>query len=126
MMTLGSLNYFGELDLLQSAYSAHAFNSIYTLALVPFGVHCLLIGYLIHRSRFLPRFLGVSMILAGLAYVTFLWPWWVDHAYPYVLIPGALGEGLLTLWLLVGGVDSERWTQEAGGQAVEAGAQIER
>lgn len=121
MMTLGSLDYFGALDLLHSARSAHAFNTVYALALAPFGVHCLLIGYLIYRSTFLARFLGLSMILAGLAYVTFISPWWLQRAYPYILIPGALGEGLLTLWLLFGGLNGERWTREA-----ETGAQIER
>lgn len=121
MMTLGSLDYFGALDFLHSAHSAHAFNTVYALALAPFGVHCLLIGYLIYKSKFLARFLGVAMILAGLAYVTFLSPWWAQHAYPYILIPGALGEGLLTLWLLFGGLNGERWTREA-----EAGAPIER
>ena len=114
IMTLGSLDYFGALNLVHSAHSAHAFNAIYALALAPFGVHCLLIGYLIHRSQFLPRFLGVLMVLAGLAYVTFISPWFVHHVYPYILIPGVLGEGSLTLWLLIGGLNGERWTHQAG------------
>lgn len=126
MMTLGSLDYFGALDLPYSAHSAHVFNTVYAFALVPFGAHCLLIGYLICRSKFLARFLGVAMMFAGLAYVTFLSPWWVHQAHPYILIPGALGEGLLTLWLLIGGVDGEGWIREAGGPAAEAGAQSER
>lgn len=114
IMTLGSLDYFGALDLVPGAHSAQAFNSLYALALAPFGVHCLLIGYLIYRSQFLPRFLGVLMVLAGLAYVTFASPSFMHHVYPYIMIPGVLGEGSLTLWLLVRGLDGECWAREAG------------
>ncbi|HEY6515882.1 MAG TPA: DUF4386 domain-containing protein [Steroidobacteraceae bacterium] len=109
MMTFASLNYFGALDFLQSAGSADAFNTVYSLALVPFGVHCLLIGYLIYRSEFLTRFLGVLLVVAGLVYVTFVSPSFAHHFYPYILIPGAVGEGVLTLWLLIRGIDSEHW-----------------
>lgn len=111
IMTLDSLYYFGGLDLAHGAHSAQSFNSVYSLALVPFGIHCLLVGYLIHRSKLLPRILGLLMILAGLGYVTFVSPWLVHQAYPYILIPGVLGEGLLTLWLLIGGADSGRLLQ---------------
>lgn len=111
IMTLDSLYYFGGLDLAHGAHSAQSFNSVYSLALVPFGVHCLLVGYLIYRSKLLPRILGSLMILAGLGYVTFVSPWLVHQAYPYILIPGVLGEGLLTLWLLIGGADSGRRLQ---------------
>jgi hypothetical protein len=109
IMTLDSLYYFGGLDLAHSA--AQSFNSVYSLALVPFGVHCLLVGYLIYRSKLLPRIVGLLMILAGLGYVTFVSPWLVHQAYPYILIPGVLGEGVLTLWLLIGGADSGRLLQ---------------
>jgi hypothetical protein len=111
IMTLDSLYYFGGLDLAHSAHSAQSFNAVYSLALVPFGVHCLLVGYLIYRSKLLPRILGLLMILAGLDYVTFVSPWLVHQAYPYILIPGVLGEGVLTLWLLIGGADSGRLLQ---------------
>lgn len=113
IMTLDSLYYFGAPDLVHGAHSAYAFNRLYSFALVPFGVHCLLIGYLICRSEFLARFLGVLMLVAGLAYLTFVSPSFVHHVYPYILIPGALGEGVLTLWLLIRGVDRERWLMAA-------------
>ena len=109
IMIIGSLDYFGALDLAGSAYSAHAFNTLYALALAPFGIHCLLSGCLIYRSRFMPRSLGVLLVVGGLAYATFLSPWLVGRVYPYNLIPGAVGEGLLTLWLLISGLDIERW-----------------
>jgi len=107
-MIIDSLDYFG------SAHSAHDFDTLYMLALVPFGIHCLLIGYLIYKSTFLPRFLGVLMIIAGLCYVTFVSPSFIHYVSPYILIPGAIGEGTLTLWLLIASVNSVRWAQQAG------------
>lgn len=113
IMTFDSLQYFGALNLFHGAHSARAFNTIDSIALVPFGIHCLLIGYLIYKSGFLARFLGVLMAAAGLTYVNFVYPWLVHLAVPYIFIPGVVGEGLLTLWLLAAAVNTERWTQRA-------------
>jgi len=74
------------------------------------GLYCLLIGYLILRSSFLPRILGVLMALGGLGYLTFLSPSFVHHLFPYNLAPGAIAQLSLCLWLLVMGVNEERWT----------------
>jgi len=114
VMALNSLSYFGAVVSSGRAHSAAAFDVGYGIAMVPFGVHCLLIGYLIFESTFLPRILGVLMALAGLGYLTFLWPWLGSHLFfPYILIPGILGEGSLTLWLLVIGVNVQRWKEQA-------------
>ena len=85
-----------------------------TNPLVFFGFFCLLIGYLIFRSTFLPRMLGALMVFAGLGWLTFLSPALGNYLYPYNLAPGILGEGVLTLWLLVMGVDARRWDEQAG------------
>jgi hypothetical protein len=82
--------------------------------LVLFGFYCLLIGYLIFRSTFLPRILGVLMAIAGLGWLTFLWQPLATSLTPYVFAPGLLGEGALTLWLLAMGVNAERWNQQSG------------
>jgi Domain of unknown function (DUF4386) len=112
VMAVNSLSYFGVL--FQGAHSSAAFNTGYCIAMVPFGLHCLLIGYLIFNSIFLPRILGVLMALAGLGYLTFLWPRFGSHLFfPYILIPGVLGEGSLTLWLLVMGVNVQGWKEQA-------------
>lgn len=81
--------------------------------LVFFGFYCLLIGYLIFRSTFLPRILGVLMVFAGLGWLTFVSPSLANYLSPYVFIPGLLGEGALTLWLLVMGVNEQRWKEQA-------------
>lgn len=111
MMTVASLSYFGGLNLFNAAHSAAAFDRIDALSLAPFGVHCLLIGYLISRSEFLPRFLGVLMAIAGVAWLTFALPSLARELYPYNLAPGVVGEGALTLWLLVAGVNEQRWKE---------------
>lgn len=82
-------------------------------SLVFFGVYCVLIGYLILKSTFLPRILGALMMLGGLGWLTFLSPLLTKYLDPYNLAPGILGEGTLTLWLLVVGVNVERWKERA-------------
>jgi uncharacterized protein DUF4386 len=82
--------------------------------LVFFGFYCLLIGYLIFKSTFLPRFLGALMVFAGLGWLTFLSPSFAGSLSPYVFVPGIIGEGALTLWLLVKGVNEQRWRSQLG------------
>ena len=82
--------------------------------LVFFGFYCLLIGYLIFRSTFLPRILGALMAFGGLGWLTFLSPPLAHVLSPYNLAPGMLGEGALTLWLLVMGVNEQSWKKQAG------------
>jgi uncharacterized protein DUF4386 len=85
----------------------------YSIGLVFFGFYCLLIGYLVFRSTFLPRTLGVLMAFAGLGWLVFLSPPLASSLSPYVLAPGIIGEGSLTLWLLAKGVDAKRWKEQA-------------
>src|ERR1700675_3293707 len=75
------------------------------------GFYCLLIGYLIFRSSFLPRILGGPMAFAGLCWLTFLSPPLANYLSPYNLASGLLGEGLVMLWLLVMGVNVQRWQE---------------
>lgn len=77
------------------------------------GCYCLLMGYLIFRSTFLPRILGALMAFAGLCWLTHLWPPLASHLYPGITAPGLLGEGLPMLWLLVMGVSVPRWKEQA-------------
>jgi hypothetical protein len=83
------------------------------ICVVFFGVYCLLIGYLIFRSAFLPRILGVLMALAGLGWLTFLSPPLANRLSPYNLVLGFLAELALMLWLLARGVNVQRWKEQA-------------
>jgi len=78
-----------------------------------FGPYCLLLGYLILRSTFLPRFLGGLMVVAGLGWLTFLTLRSTSHLIPYLEGLGILAEGLLMLWLLALGVNPQRWREQA-------------
>jgi len=77
--------------------------------MVFFGLHLLLVGYLILKSTLLPRGVGALLVLGGLGHLTFLSPDLTTGLYPYNLVAGFLGEGSLTLWLLVMGVNV-RWS----------------
>jgi hypothetical protein len=78
----------------------------FNIGLVFFAFYCLLIGYLILRSDFLPRILGVLMVLAGLGWLTFLSPPLANYLSRYIQVFGFLAEVSLMLWLLVMGVDA--------------------
>jgi len=81
--------------------------------LVFFGFYCVLIGYLILKSTFLPRILGMLMLFAGLGWLTFFWQAFAIALVPYIFFPGIIGEGALTLWLLVFAVNQQRWKEQA-------------
>jgi hypothetical protein len=79
-----------------------------------FGCYCVLIGYLIFRSAFMPRIIGALMIFAGIGYLTFLLPSLSSYLSPYNLVPAAFGELSLMIWLLAMGVNNQRWKEQAG------------
>jgi uncharacterized membrane protein YidH (DUF202 family) len=83
------------------------------IGLVFFGFFDFLIGCLILRSTFLPRILGGFMVLAGLGWLVFLSPPLANHLSHYILPLGFLAELLLMLWLLVKGVNVQRWQEQA-------------
>jgi len=83
------------------------------ICFVFFGVYCLLIGYLIFKSAFLPRILGVLMAFAGLGWLTFLSAPLANYLSPYIQILGVFAEGSLMLWLLVMGVNVAKWEEKA-------------
>jgi hypothetical protein len=86
------------------------------ICMVFFGFYCILIGYLIIRSTFLPRIIGLLLVIAGLCYLTnsfaiFIAPAFAAHLYPYILIPAG-AELVLAFWLLVMGVNVQRWKEQ--------------
>jgi len=83
------------------------------VGLVLHGIYWLLIGYLIFRSTFLPRILSALMAIAGLGWLTYLSPPLANYLSPYNLGIAIAAEGLMMLWLLVMGVNVQRWNQQA-------------
>ncbi len=83
------------------------------IAMLFHGSYCLLIGWLIFRSTFLPRVLGALMAIAGLVWLIYLSPSLSVRLAPYNTVVGLLGEALPMLWLLTMGVNTQRWKEQA-------------
>jgi uncharacterized protein DUF4386 len=83
------------------------------IGLIFFGFACLIYGYLLFRSSYFPRTLGVLMAIAGLSYLTnsftlILAPAYAGTIFP-ILVLALIGELSLCLWLIVKGVDLPKW-----------------
>jgi hypothetical protein len=129
MQALTSLLYIAPLLVLQGGNSLSAFTTAqlqalaliflklnayaFDVDLVFFGLWCVLAGYLIFRSTFLPRILGVLLAIDGLGWMTFVVPPFAIHLFPIIAAASALAEIPLQLWLVVMGVNPQRWKEEA-------------
>jgi hypothetical protein len=129
VQAFGSVFQLGPLVVLQGSQYKSAFNveQLQSLAqmlldlsaqagyvgIVFFAVFDIVIGYLILKSTFLPRILGVLMVVAGLLWLIFLAPPLANHVLVLVELPGFVAELALMLWLLVRGVNVPRWTELA-------------
>jgi hypothetical protein len=83
-----------------------------------FGFHLLLLGYLVYKSGFLPRILGILLIIGGVGYLAqsyghILVPQYDEILSTVVIVLSVPGELAFTVWLLWKGVDVERWEQRA-------------
>jgi hypothetical protein len=90
---------------------------VFFIGMVFFGIQCISIGYLVARSTFLPRALGVLLAIGGTCYViasfaNFLLPLGA-RLIPFVMPVALIGEGSLTVWLIVKGVNEGRWYEQA-------------
>jgi hypothetical protein len=99
---------------LSAASYAHGFG----LALVFFGVECVIVGYLIRKSGYLPKTIGWLMQIAGVCYLInsfslVLFPSLADVLFPAILLPAFIGESSFCLWLLIKGVNVPEWNRTA-------------
>lgn len=90
------------------------------IGLIFFGLSCLLRGWLILRSGFLPPMLGLLLATAGACYLLnsfalLLAPTVAALLFPWVLVPSFVGELVLSLWLLLRGVDDRAWQARLAG-----------
>jgi hypothetical protein len=88
----------------------------FNIALVFFGCTCLVNGYLIFRSGYFPKLIGILMQVAGLSYLIACFaalfaPAFADVIIPAILIPALIGESSFCLWLLVKGVNIAKWQE---------------
>lgn len=113
-----------------ASLSLKSYSYGFGISLIFFGCECIVLGYLIFRSGYLPKAVGILMQIAGLCYLTnsfalILDPSFANRIFPAILIPAFVGEASLCLWLLVKGVNLETWKRQAGAQtprSVEAPA----
>jgi hypothetical protein len=85
----------------------------FTIDLVFFGLWCVLTGCLIFRSTFLPRVLGVLLAIDGLGWMIYVYPPLANSLFTFIAIASGLAEIPLQLWLLIMGVNSARWQEQA-------------
>ena len=96
------------------AYEFVQLNSAaFQLDLVFFGLWCFLTGYLVWKSTFLPRLLGVLLALDGLGWMLYVWPPLATFLFPAIAVASGLAEIPMQAWLLIRGVNNERWTEQA-------------
>lgn len=86
----------------------------FTVTLIFFGVHLLLLGALIAKAGYMPRWIGWLVMLAGAAYVadgfgTILLNSLGAIAAMAVVLVALIGEGALMLWLIIRGVNVSRF-----------------
>jgi hypothetical protein len=122
-----SLSAFTQQQLQALAYMFLRLNGLtFDTTLVFFGLWCVLTGYLIFRSTFLPRILGVLLAIDGLGWMTFIWPSLGHYLFPGIAVASGLGEIPLQLWLLIFGVNNERWKAQTEGMERSQSGQVDR
>jgi Domain of unknown function (DUF4386) len=97
----------------------------FAAALLFFGAECVVLGYLIVRSGYMPKAIGVLMQIGGVCYLTnsfalFLAPTLAHRLFPAILVPAFVGELSLCLWLLLKGVDADKWKAQADAPVLRA------
>ena len=85
----------------------------YAIGLVFFGFYCLIVGYVIYKSKFLPKILGILYAITGLCYLInsftmFLTKGFENPLFLYLAVPIFIGELSLCLWLLIKGIDTSK------------------
>lgn len=104
-----------QLDALTSlAIKEHGIG--FGIALLFFGCYFPIAAYLIFKSSYFPKALGILYLIPGLSYLTsssalILAPAFASRYYFVMAGPAIIGEGALCLWLLVKGVNTEQWNK---------------
>ena len=104
---LYSLTYF--------AIKSHSYG--FGIGLIFFGCTCIILGYLIFKSGYLPKVIGVLMQIAGICYLInsfslIIVPSFADKLFPFILLPPFIAELSLCLWLIFKGVKMDTWEKK--------------
>jgi hypothetical protein len=118
LLLLGGSSYLKAFDpnqlqaLMSLSLAQHDYG--FGIGLIFFGVSCLVIGYLMFRSGYFPRTLGVLQAIAGICYLInsftlLLSPALADKMFPAIVLPSFIGELATCIWLIVRGVNVRMW-----------------
>jgi hypothetical protein len=120
LLLLGGTSYLKVVDPSQlqalASLSLAQHESGFGIGLIFFGVSCLVTGYLMFRSGYFPKALGVLQAIAGACYLInsfaqLLSPALADKLFPVILVPAFIGELSTCVWLLVKGLDTAKWDE---------------
>jgi hypothetical protein len=120
MLPLGNKTYLNAVD--PQIWQAQTYLSIrlhdygFGVGLIFFGFVCIFEGYLIYKSGFFPRWIGVLMQVAGLCYLVnsislLLAPEVASILFPAILVPCFVAELSFSLWMIVKGINIQEWNK---------------
>lgn len=100
----------------------------YSIALIFFGFSILILGYLVFKSGYFPKILGILLVVASFGYLvdsaaSFLLPSYQEYAAQFsmiVLAPAIVGEAAICLWLLLKGVNVRQQTNSVSVNRAQA------
>jgi Domain of unknown function (DUF4386) len=120
LLLLGNANYLKAFDPNQlqtlASLSLTLHESGFGIGLIFFGVSCLVTGYLLFRSEYFPRTLGVLQAMAGVSYLInsfaqLLAPALAAKMFPAIVLPAFVGELGTCVWLIVKGLNAAKWDE---------------
>ncbi|MCR5890083.1 DUF4386 domain-containing protein [Hymenobacter sp. J193] len=114
----------GQLPLL-AGLALRSHDVSFNIALIFFGGTCLLNGYLIRKSGYFPPVLGILLQVAGAGYLVaccaaLFAPFLADILLPGILLLPLVGESAFCLWLLIKGVNQQKWHERVHGPGARA------
>lgn len=116
LLVLGGASYLSVFDIGQLQALALLLvkinNQTANMAVVFLGISTFFQGFLIVKSTFLPRWLGVLSIVSGLSWLANMYPALGSALFYYLIIVAMLNVLVTSGWLLVRGVDEERWREQ--------------
>jgi hypothetical protein len=83
------------------------------IGIIFFGFETVLRGWLVFKSGFLPRFLGVLSLISGIGWLTWLWPPFGSQTFMVVALFAIVGVFAMSGWLFIRGVDDVKWRERA-------------
>ncbi len=111
------LNAFPPQQLQAMSYlSLKAHDYGFGIGLLFFGFVCLVNGYLIRKSGYFPRLIGLLLQVAGICYLIhnfalILAPEVANRLFPAIMLPVFIAELSFSLWLIIKGVNMVKWDE---------------